>query len=115
MSKKINIKLNRQPQQIRTTRPSAFGNRPRGLSRKKKKKVYKRQEEVEAITEVTIPQECRVYEFAEKCGKTTSEVISTLFMLGMMVKLKIMTYQSWMLQCLNSSENDIVSVSCRWD
>jgi len=75
----------RQPQQIRTTRPSAFGNRPRGLSRKKKKKVYKRQEEVEAITEVTIPQECRVYEFAEKCGKTTSEVISTLFMLGMMV------------------------------
>ncbi|MCK5293412.1 MAG: translation initiation factor IF-2 [Arcobacteraceae bacterium] len=76
----------RQPQQIRTTRPSAFGNRPRGLSRKKKKRgAYKRPEEVVEITEVTIPEQCRVYEFAEKCGKTTSEVISTLFMLGMMV------------------------------
>ncbi len=75
----------RQPQQIRTTRPSAFGNRPRGLSRKKKRKVYKRPEEAVVISEVTIPEQCRVYEFAEKCGKTTSEVISTLFMLGMMV------------------------------
>jgi len=75
----------KQPQQIRTTRPSAFGNRPRGLSRKKKKKTYKKPTETVEITEVTIPEECRVYEFAEKCGKTTSEVISTLFMLGMMV------------------------------
>ena len=76
----------KQPQQIRTTRPSAFGNRPRGLSRKKKKRGgYKKPEESIEITEVTIPEQCRVYEFAEKCGKTTSEVISTLFMLGMMV------------------------------
>ena len=76
----------RQPQQIRTTRPSAFGNRPRGLSRKKKKKGgYKKLEESVEITEVTIPEQCRVYEFAEKCGKTISEVISTLFMLGMLV------------------------------
>ena len=75
----------KQPQQIRTTRPSAFGNRPRGLSRKKKKKTYKKIDEAIEITEVTIPEQCRVYEFAEKCGKTTSEVISTLFMLGMMV------------------------------
>jgi translation initiation factor IF-2 len=70
---------------IRPTRPSAFGNRPRGLSRKKKKKKYVKEIEAADITEVTIPEECRVYEFAEKCGKSTSEVISTLFMLGMMV------------------------------
>jgi len=75
----------KQNTQIRTTKPSAFGNRPRGLSRKKKKKKYTREVEAVDIKEVTIPEECRVYEFAEKCGKTTSEVISTLFMLGMMV------------------------------
>ena len=75
----------KQNTQIRTTKPSAFGNRPRGLSRKKKKKKYTREVEAVEIKEVTIPEECRVYEFAEKCGKTTSEVISTLFMLGMMV------------------------------
>jgi len=75
----------KQNNQIRTTKPSAFGNRPRGLSRKKKKRKYKTEVEALDITEVTIPEECRVYEFAEKCGKTTSEVISTLFMLGMLV------------------------------
>ena len=75
----------KQNTQIRTTKPSAFGNRPRGLSRKKKRKKYVKEVEVTNITEVTIPEECRVYEFAEKCGKSTSEVISTLFMLGMMV------------------------------
>ena len=71
--------------QIRTTKPSAFGNRPRGLSRKRKKRKYTKEVEAIEINEVTIPEECRVYEFAEKCGKTTSEVISTLFMLGMLV------------------------------
>jgi len=70
---------------LRTTKPSAFGNVPRGLKRGKKKKKYtKRVDEVE-ITEVTIPEECRVYEFAEKIGKTTGDVIGKLFMLGMMV------------------------------
>ena len=71
--------------QIRTTKPSAFGNRPRGLSRKRKRKKYTRDVDVIEISEVTIPEQCRVYEFAEKCGKTTSEVISALFILGMMV------------------------------
>jgi translation initiation factor IF-2 len=71
--------------EVRTTKPSAFGNRPRGLSRSKKKKKYiKKVEEVE-ITSVTIPEECRVYEFAEKIGKTAGDVIGKLFMLGMMV------------------------------
>ena len=71
--------------QNRTNRPSAFGNRPRGLKRGGRKKKYIKPLEVEDITEVTIPEECRVYEFAEKIGKTAGDVIGKLFMLGMMV------------------------------
>ena len=70
---------------VRTTKPSAFGNQPRGLKRGKKKKKYKKQVEDVEIKEVTIPEECRVYEFAEKIGKSTGDVIGKLFMLGMMV------------------------------
>ncbi len=72
-------------EQIRTTKPSAFGNRPRGLKRKGKRKSYKKPTEEVEITEITIPKECRLYEFAEKIGKTDGDVIGKLFMLGMMV------------------------------
>ncbi len=74
-----------KPKNIRTTKPSAFGNQPRGLKRGKKKKKYKKVAEEVEITEVTIPEECRVYEFAEKIGKSAGDVIGKLFMLGMMV------------------------------
>jgi len=74
-----------KPKNIRTTKPSAFGNQPRGLKRGKKKKKYKQKAEEIEITEVTIPEQCRVYEFAEKIGKTAGDVIGKLFMLGMMV------------------------------
>ena len=70
---------------IRTTKPSAFGNQPRGLKRGKRKKRIKRVVEEQEITSVVIPEEIRVYEFAEKIGKTTGDVIGKLFMLGMMV------------------------------
>jgi len=75
----------KKPDQIRTTRPSAFGNRPRGLKRGKKKKKYTKKIEELDITEITIPKDCRLYEFAEKIGKTDGDVIGKLFMLGMMV------------------------------
>ncbi len=75
----------KQNNQIRTTRPSAFGNRPRGLKRGGKKKKYVKPLEIEDITEITIPEDCRVYEFADKIGKTAGDVIGKLFMLGMMV------------------------------
>jgi len=75
----------RKSQQVKTTRPSAFGNRPRGLKRGKKKKKYTKAVEIENITEVTIPEECRVYEFAERIDKTAGDVIGKLFMLGVMV------------------------------
>ena len=75
----------KKPDQIRTTRPSAFGNRPRGLKRGKKKKKYTKKVEELEITSITIPKDCRLYEFAEKIGKSDGDVIGKLFMLGMMV------------------------------
>ena len=71
--------------QSRSSKPAAFGNRPQGLKRGKRKKRIRRDIEVVDITEVTIPEDVRVYEFAEACGKSASEVITVLFGLGMMV------------------------------
>lgn len=71
--------------QSRSSRPAAFGNAPQGLKRGKRKKRIARTQEAVEITEVTIPEDIRVYEFAEACGKTTAEVITVLFSLGMMV------------------------------
>jgi translation initiation factor IF-2 len=71
--------------QSRSSRPAAFGNVPQGLKRgKRKKRISRTQEEIE-ITEVTIPEDIRVYEFAEACGKSPAEVITVLFSLGMLV------------------------------
>ncbi len=77
--------INNNNKQARSTRPSAFGNTPQGLKRGKRKKRIKKIAEEVNITEVTIPENIRVYEFAEQIGKTTGEVISVLFGLGMMV------------------------------
>ncbi|EEO26376.1 translation initiation factor IF-2 [Helicobacter winghamensis] len=55
----------------------------RRSSRKKAPKVQKVQEAVSGM--VKIPEEIRAYEFAEKIGRTTGEVIKVLFSLGMMV------------------------------
>lgn len=52
--------------------------------RKKHKKSQRNDPGSEAVTYVEIPQEIRVYEFAEKLNKQPSEIISKLFMLGMM-------------------------------
>ncbi len=71
--------------QSRSSRPAAFGNRPQGLKRGRRKKRVKRVEELVDITSITIPEDVRVYEFAEACAKSPSEVISVLFGLGMLV------------------------------
>jgi len=60
------------------------GNRPRQVSRGKRKKYTKTVEE-EVITHVEIPEDIRVYEFAEAIGQSMSDVIKVLFELGMMV------------------------------
>ncbi len=72
--------------QSRSSKPAAFGNIPQGLQRGKRKKSRQRvtKENLE-IKQVTIPEDIRVYEFAEACGKSPAEVITVLFSLGMMV------------------------------
>ena len=53
-----------------------------GKKKKRKKKEAKSRQEVQVVE---IPEEVRVYEFAEKAGKSVGEVIKVLFGLGMMV------------------------------
>ncbi len=56
-------------------------------SRKKKKRDYKKEKEniEKKIEVVKIPEDVRVYEFAEKIGKSTGEIIKVLFTLGTIV------------------------------
>jgi translation initiation factor IF-2 len=74
-----------KPLDIRTSRPSSFVNQPRTLRRGKRRKRQKETKTAEAVTTVDISENIRVYEFAEKIGKTISEVVSVLFGLGMLV------------------------------
>jgi len=59
--------------------------RPSGLRKGGKRKKYTKEEPKEQITSVQIPENVRVYEFAQKVGRSTSEVIRVLFSLGTMV------------------------------
>lgn len=52
---------------------------------KKRRKVYDKPTETAEIHEIEIPEDIRVYEFAEKIGKSIGEVIKVLFGLGSMV------------------------------
>ncbi len=71
---------------IRTTRNTSFVQQ-RGISRKSKRKKRKRKEEegTQNVSHIEIPEDIRVYEFAEKLGRPISDVIKVLFTLGMMV------------------------------
>ncbi len=63
----------------------SFNIEHQGISRgKKKKRRKKEQKGTEEIKVVEVPEEVRVYEFAEKAGKSVGEVIKVLFNLGMM-------------------------------
>lgn len=60
---------------------------PRGrkVSRDKRKKYAKTTQEEEIVTHVEIPEDIRVYEFAEKLKRPMSDIIKVLFDLGMMM------------------------------
>jgi len=58
--------------------------RPSGLRRGGKRKRYLKEENTGLITSIQIPENVRVYEFAEKVGRSTGEVIKVLFTLGTM-------------------------------
>jgi len=57
----------------------------RSLKRGGKRKKYTKEESTAAVTSIEIPENVRVYEFAEKVNRSMSEVIGCLFALGMMV------------------------------
>jgi len=61
-----------------------FRRRPSGLRRGGKRKKYIKEESTGPITSIQIPENVRVYEFAEKVGRSTGEVIKVLFTLGTM-------------------------------
>ncbi|NPA73901.1 MAG: GTP-binding protein, partial [Epsilonproteobacteria bacterium] len=57
-----------------------------GIKRKSKRKKRKKVEtKAENISTINIPEEIRVYEFAEKLQKKPSDIIKALFTLGVMV------------------------------
>jgi len=59
--------------------------KPSGLRRGGgKRKKYVKEENSGPITSIEIPENVRVYEFAEKVGRSTGEVIKVLFTLGTM-------------------------------
>ena len=57
----------------------------RSLKRGGKRKKYTKEETTEVVTSIEIPENVRVYEFAEKVNRSMGEVIGCLFALGMMV------------------------------
>jgi translation initiation factor IF-2 len=72
------------PSQIRTTKKTNFVMQ--GIQRvgRKRRRRPSQVQEAEAVSAIEIPEEIRVYEFAEKINKTVSEVIKELFSLGVM-------------------------------
>jgi len=62
-------------------------NRPKNIRRgsKKRKNYNKINETTEKVSSIEIPEDVRVYEFAEKVGKSVGEVVKVLFTLGTMV------------------------------
>lgn len=86
----INIKEEVKPKknnisQVKTVRQNPFleyGIQRRSLKRKRRRVEEKINEKVSAIN---IPEDIRVYEFADKLSKQPSEVIKVLFNLGLMV------------------------------
>jgi len=69
--------------QTNTFRPQQRRSIRRGGG--KRKRYNRHEEEGEKITVIEIPENVRVYEFAEKVGKSVGEVVKVLFTLGTMV------------------------------
>ena len=77
------VQNKKQPSLLRQSFSKFTENSIQRRSRKKAPKKIEKKENLE-LKSVEIPKEIRVYEFADKIGKNTSEIISKLFMLGMM-------------------------------
>ena len=80
-----------QPRKPRAPKPAGRNANkkaaPKGrkVSRDKRKKYAKATQEDVVVTHVEIPEDIRVYEFAEKLNRPMSDIIKVLFDLGMMM------------------------------
>ncbi|MEN4053943.1 MULTISPECIES: translation initiation factor IF-2 [Sulfurimonas] len=80
-----------EPRKPRTPKPVGRNankkQAPRGrkVARDKRKKYTKEKPVDEVVTHVEIPEDIRVYEFAEKLKRPMSDIIKVLFDLGMMM------------------------------
>jgi translation initiation factor IF-2 len=72
------------PSQLRTTKRPNFA--PQGIKRGRRKRRIKKvvSDQNEEVKFVEIPEDIRVYEFAEKINKQPSDIIRELFNLGIM-------------------------------
>jgi len=75
----------RQPKPAGRNANKKQAPRGRKVSRDKRKKYTKITQEEEIVTHVEIPEDIRVYEFADKIKRPMGEVIKVLFDLGMMM------------------------------
>ncbi len=82
----VRTKKNSDPSQIRTTKRPSF-IQPHGIKRRGRKRRVKKIIDLEnvVVSSIEIPEDIRVYEFAEKINKQPSDVIKELFLLGMLV------------------------------
>jgi translation initiation factor IF-2 len=86
-------KVDDEPKKPQTPKPAGrnagkkqSGNKkPRKVARDKRKKYTKEKPADEIVTHVEIPEDIRVYEFADKIKRPLADVIKVLFNLGMMV------------------------------
>ncbi len=75
----------REPKPIgRNANKKPGGNRPRKVAKEKKRKYKKESKTEEVVTHIEIPEDIRVYEFAEAIKRPMGEVIKVLFDLGIM-------------------------------
>ncbi len=82
-----------EPQKPREKKPigrnagkkQGSARRPRQVARGKRQKYAKNKPNDEVITHIEIPEDIRVYEFAESLNRPIVDVIKVLFTLGMMV------------------------------
>ncbi len=75
----------REPRPIgRNSGKKQGGNRPRKVAKEKKKKYKKEAKANEVVSHIEIPEDIRVYEFAEAINRPMGEIIKVLFDLGIM-------------------------------
>ncbi len=75
----------KKPQGRNANKKQGGNKKPRQVARGKRQKYAKNKPVEEDVTHVEIPEDIRVYEFAEKLKRPMADIIKVLFNLGMMV------------------------------